>query len=114
MTKELPLQLSHVNKIKDLTISWAKSVDIKLHNIQTVVPFVLTDKSLGVWLFFDNDQLVQTYNKNGVTDNVKQKYLDFLKNDNYPADYLAQVTFFVDSHENVVKNFEGSYFYRLR
>jgi hypothetical protein len=114
MTKELPLQLSHVDKIKDLTLSWAKSADIKLHNIETVVPFVLTDKSLDVWFFFDTDQLVQTYTKNGVIDSVKQKYLDFLKTDNYPADYLAQVTFTVDSYENVLKNFEGSYFYRLR
>lgn len=95
-------------------MTWSTTEGIRLHNIETVIPFVLTDKDLWVWLFFDTDELVKKYQQEGTEDKVRSEYLRTLKSLQYPEDYLNQVTFYIDSHENVVKNFEGSYFYRLR
>jgi hypothetical protein len=114
MTTEKPIQLDFVDLAKTQTLSWAKSVNIKIHNIYTVIPFVITDKSLSVWLFFETDYLVNQYYQDGTVDKVKDHYLLSLQKMSYPFAYLQSVTFEVDSHENVEKNFEGSYFYRLR
>lgn len=43
-----------------------------------------------------------------------EKFLAILAENGYPADWLADTSFEVDSHENVERNFDGSYFYRLR
>lgn len=114
MERDNPLQLDFVGKVKNLTIDWARGLNIKLHTIETVVPFVTTDKGLSVWLFFETERLRKKYKKDGTVDSVKEKYLAFLKELNYPLDYCGHVSFTIDSYENVVKNFEGSYFYRLR
>lgn len=111
---ERPIQFDFVDKVKSQTMDWAKTVDIKLHQIETVIPFTTTDKSLSVWIFFETNAIIKKYKKDGTEEKVKQQYLTNLKNLSYPPDYLDQVTFVIDSHENVERNFEGSYFYRLR
>ena len=112
--KELPIQFNHIDKAKKLMLEWTKEININLHNIEYVVPFILSDKCLSVWFFFDNDHTKSNYEKNGTNDLVKTKYLEILKKLNYPSDYLNEVTFEIDSDENVTKNYEGNYFYRLR
>jgi hypothetical protein len=112
--KELPIQFNYIDKAKKIMLEWTKEININLQNIEYVVPFILSDKSLSVWFFFDNDQTKSNYEKNGTNDLVKTKYLEILKTLNYPSDYLNEVTFEIDSDENVTKNYEGSYFYRLR
>lgn len=112
--RELPLQLDFVDRLKKLTLDWATQNEIRLHTVDCVVPFVLTDKSLSVWLFYDTDKTRSDYEINGTNDLVKNQYLHLLTELNYPTDYLEEVTFFIDSDENVKKNYEGSYFYRLR
>lgn len=114
MKENRPIQLDFVDRVSDLTIEWTKKSDISLHTIETVVPFVTTDKDLDVWLFFDTNETVKTYQKNGTIEKVKEEYLRTLEGFNYPRDYLDHVTFHIDSHENVIKNYEGNYFYRLR
>ena len=112
--KDLPIQFDFIDKAKQSTTDWAKQNNIQLFKIEFVVPFVLTDKNLSVWLFFDTDERVKEYENNGTTDKVKTHFIQSLKDINYPTDYLNEVDFFVDSDENVKTNFEGSYFYRLR
>ncbi|HEX5171004.1 MAG TPA: hypothetical protein VFW11_17635 [Cyclobacteriaceae bacterium] len=85
---ERPIQFDFVVKAKSQITDWAKSVDIKLHNIETVVPFTMTDNSLSVWLFFDTNELMKKYKQDGTAEKVKQQYLTILKNLNYPSDYL--------------------------
>jgi len=112
--KELPKQFDFIDKAKKSTTDWAKENNIQLFKIEFVVPFVLTDKSLSVWLFLDTDDRVKEYENNGTTEKVKTQFIQSLKELNYPTDYLNKVDFVVDSDENVKTNFEGSYFYRLR
>lgn len=111
---KLPLQLDFVDRLKNLILDWAKQSEIRLHTVDCVIPFVLTDKSLSVWLFYDTDKIKDNYEANGTNDLVKNQYLRLLAELNYPTDYLSEVTFYIDSDENVKKNYEGSYFYRLR
>lgn len=112
--RELPLQLDFVDRLKKVMLDWAKENQIRLHTIDCVVPFVLTDKSLSVWLFYETDEIKKNYENNGTNEVVKNKYLHLLTELNYPSEYLKEVTFFMESDENVKKNFEGSYLYRLR
>lgn len=112
--RELPLQLDFVNRVKKLMLDWTIQDQIKLHTIECVVPLVNSDKSLFVWLFYDTDQTKNDYENNGTNEAVKNKYLHLLNELSYPVEYLKEVSFLADSDENVKKNYEGSYFYRLR
>jgi hypothetical protein len=112
--RELPVQLAFVDTVRSVILAWAKQNEIKLLKVECVVPFVLTDRSLSVWLFYDTDQTKSDYAINGTHERVKDKYLHLLTELNYPSDYIKEVEFYIDSDENVKKNYEGSYFYRLR
>jgi hypothetical protein len=112
--RTLPLQLSFVERLKKLMIEWAKQNEIRLHTIECVVPFLLTDKSLEVWLFYDTEETKHKYETNGTNDLVKNQYLHHLTELNYPTDYLKEIIFHIDSDENVKKNYKGNYVHRLR
>ena len=112
--KELPIHFDYIEKAEQLTFEWTKANNIKLFKIEFIVPFVLTDISLQVWLFFDSDKTMNEYETNGTTQLVKQKYLDSLIQLDYPKNYLSEVSFIIDTDENVQKNYGGSYFGRLR
>jgi len=112
--RELPIQIDFAGRLKKLILDWTKQNGIRLHMVDSVVPFVLTDKSLSVWLFYDTDKTKNDYEINGTNEIVKNQCLHLLTELNYPIDYLKEVTFYIDSDENVKKNYEGSYFYRLR
>ena len=99
---------------KKLMLNWTKENKIILKNIEYIVPFILSDKNLSVWFFFDNEISKNNYEKNWTNELVKTKYLETLKTLNYPSEYLSEVTFEFDSDENVTENYEGSYLYRLR
>jgi hypothetical protein len=111
---QLPLQLDFVDKVKNAMLGWTSRSKLRLHTIECVVPFVLTDKSLFVYLFYDTDKTKIDYENNGINEEVKSKYSHFLTELNYPTDYLKEVSFVIDSDENVRKKYAGSYFYRLR
>ncbi len=112
--QELPKQFDYIKKAETLLMTWATANDVKLFRVEFVVPFGLTDKSVTVWLFFDTEEVVAAYEANGITQKVKDQYLIFLNELDYPKDYLKEVSFYVDSDEHVKKYYQGSYFYRLR
>ena len=112
--QELPKQFDYIKKAETLLMTWATANDVKLFRVEFVVPFGLTDKSVTVWLFFDTEEVVAAYEANGITQKVKDQYLIFLNELDYPEDYLEEVSFYVDSDEHVKEYYQGSYFYRLR
>ncbi len=112
--KELPIHFDYIEKAEQLTFEWTKANNIKLFKIEFIVPFVLTDISLQVLLFFDTDKTLSEYDADGTTQLVKEKYLDSLIQLDYPKKYLNEVSFIIDTDENVQKNYQGSYFARLR
>jgi hypothetical protein len=107
-------QLAHVEAARPRLLSWASARGVPLVRVEFVVPFVDGDHSLHVWLFYDTDLDVTRLADDGTTEAVQQELRSILEASGYPAEWLADVAFYVDSHENVERNYEGSYFYRLR
>jgi len=85
-----------------------------IYNIEYVCTFEEWDDSISVYIFFADNELKKQALSSGVVDMLKEKYICYLKTHNYPFDKFPKVFFEIDSHENVLKNYEGSYFYRLR
>jgi hypothetical protein len=107
-------QLAHIEAAGAELRAWARSNGVPLVHVDFVVPFVETDFSLSVWLFYDTDRSVADLDHDGTTARVQQEFLSILDAGGYPAAWLPDVAFYVDSHENVERNYDGSYFYRLR
>ncbi len=107
-------QFAHIDAAKTNLLGWAQANDVPLVHVEFVVPFVETDFSLGVWLFYATDANINRAAADGTTTNVQQEFQSILSATGYPNDWLTRVSFYVDSHENVERNYQGSYFYRLR
>ena len=93
--------------------TWAKTKNIPLYHIEIIVPFVENDENLHVVFFLDTEVMKEHALSSGLDEKLEAKYKLELKNNKYPYN-LAKITFEYDSHENVVQNYEGSYFYRMR
>ena len=107
-------QFAIIAKAKEAIMKWAESQQIHLFRVEYVVPFVQDDFSLYTWFFFKTDQDVVNYEKDGTSERLSQQFLVTLEGMGYPAPNIKQVSFIFDSDENVQKNYEGNYFYRLR
>ncbi|WP_117212179.1 hypothetical protein [Allorhizocola rhizosphaerae] len=107
-------QLSQAEAAKAQLMDWAASAGIPLVHIECLFPFAKTDFGLSVWLFLDSDASVERLQADGTIDRLRQEFLSRLSASGYPPDWLPDITFGVDSHENVVRDHEGSYLYRLR
>ncbi|GAC1327689.1 MAG: hypothetical protein NVSMB28_24460 [Collimonas sp.] len=89
---------------------------IRLRNAEFVTTSEEWDDSLGVLIFYENDSDIVAYEKDGTTDMIKLKFLEELAASKLQFSFseLPEMDFVFDSHENVVKNYDGSYFLRLR
>lgn len=76
--------------------------------------FIPHTKFLEIFIFYKTDMDVAEGAANGFSEEIKRKMLSELAELGYPDLVNSDVRFILDSHENVVKNFKGSYFYRLR
>lgn len=85
-----------------------------IFKMEYVCTFEKWDDSITVFIFFKDDLLKEQALSTGTVDMLKEKYIAYLTTHKYPFDKFSKVYFEIDSHENVVRNFEGSYFYRLR
>ncbi len=107
-------QLSQAEAAKAQLLEWATTAGVPLVHVEVVSPFAKTDFGLSVWLFLDSDASVARLEADGTIDRLRQEFLSRLSAAGYPPEWLPDITFGVDSHENVVRNYEGSYLYRLR
>jgi hypothetical protein len=107
-------QFAHLAAAKGQLLGWADSSGVPLVRVDFVVPFVETDFDVSVWLFYDTDVDVARLDRDGGSELVREEFLRLFNADGYPAEWLSGVAFFIDSHENVVRQYEGNYFYRLR
>jgi hypothetical protein len=95
-------------------LEWAESNGVPLVRVYFVGPFHRPEFSVAVYLFYGTDLDVETCGRDGRTARLQDMFLSILRQVGYPAELLAAVTFVIDSHENVERDYEGSYFYRLR
>jgi hypothetical protein len=107
-------QFEHLASAKARILSWAAAQDLPLVRVEYIVPFVETDFDASVWVFYDTDLNVRRLTEDGTDANLRREFLAILGADGYPPEWLSQVDFLADSHENVERNYEGSYFFRLR
>ena len=112
MTREK--QFACISAAKARVLEWAAEGRVPLVHVDVVVPFVETDFDLDVWLFYDTTLNVTARERDGTTANAIAEYRRALSDAGYDPKWLTRVKFHVDSHENVLQNYEGSYFYFLR
>jgi hypothetical protein len=92
---------------------WADANGIAVQCIEHVATFEDWDKGTEVHVFFPTEADYERHRDNQTLADMESLYGQFLIEAGYPLEQFP-VTFYFDSHENVVKNFEGNYFYRLR
>jgi hypothetical protein len=112
MTREEQFRI--IEAARERLISWAHARGIPLARLEFLVPFVADDFSLSTWLFYDTDASAAALEADGTTATVRREFLAAVRTLGYPERWADEIDFSVDSHENVVRSYEGSYFYRLR
>jgi hypothetical protein len=110
----LPYQFQFTDKAETQILQWAVENEIQLVKVEYVVPFVLEDKDLEVWLFLDTDIRFMNYKNNGTSKKIETEFLRILKSLDYESQYLDAVNFHFDTKENIDKDYKGSYYNRLR
>jgi hypothetical protein len=103
-----------IDRAKAALIEWARERAIPLHTVEYVAAFEPWSDRLSVWVFYETDAQTKEYETNGVSKQIEARHLGLLQQLRFPFKQFPKVDFTFDSHENVERNFEGSYFYRLR
>lgn len=107
-------QFRFIETARERLISGAHARGIPLVRVEFLVPFVTDDFSLSTWLFYDTDANAAAREADGTTATLQDEFVAALRMLGYPERWAGEIDFRVDSHENVVRSYEGSYFYRLR
>jgi hypothetical protein len=107
-------QFEHLTAAKEQLVGWAGANAVPLVHVDFVVPFAETDFSVTVWLFYDTNVSLSRLDGDGGTARVQEEFLSILRADGYPDWWLSDVSFSAESHENIERDFEGSYLHRLR
>jgi hypothetical protein len=94
-------------------LGWAASNNIAVERVEHVATFEDWDKSSEVYIFFPTNVDLERHKETGKLQEIETHYRQLLSDAQYPSERFP-IRFFFDSHENVVKNYEGNYFYRLR
>lgn len=100
-----------VEKAKMILMEWSENNNANLFAVHFVPMF---DFSLEVYIFYKNDSDIKQNQNNGISEKVKQIFLKALNDIGYMKHFNGNITFTFDSNENVINNYQGSYFLRLR
>lgn len=111
MNKKEELQWNIIKKAKKLLMDWSNNDKVNIYDIHFVP---MLDFRLEVYVFYESNEDVIQNQLSGDTDRVKELFLDALSTLDYKKHFPNRITFIFDSNENVVKNYEGNYFFRLR
>ncbi len=96
------------------TLLWAEKEAVPLVRIEPIVPFVETDFSLFVWLFFDTEAHVDQLRRDGTAQNAGLHFCAELQRAGYPTAWQSLVSYDFSSKELVDRQYMGNYFYFLR
>ena len=100
-----------IEKAKMILMNWAQNYNVHLFTVHFVP---MLDFSLEEYIFYESDFDITQNQKSGISDKIKQVFLKALADLNYMKHFNNNITFIFDSNENVVNNYQGSYFLRLR
>ena len=104
-------QNQYAEKAREQICSFAKEDFCPIYKIHTISIF---GKSLEVNIFFKTNKELSENNISGKTEEIKNKFINILKELGYFLEFPDKIMFFFDSHENVKKKYKGNYFLRLR
>lgn len=111
MNRKEELQWDLIKKAKKLFMLWAENNNINIYDIHFVP---MSDFRLEVYIFYEKNDDINKNQLSGQTEQVKVAFLEELSKLDYKKHFSKEVSFIFDSNENVVENYEGSYFFRLR
>ena len=77
------------------------------------ISFIPYPTFLEIFVFYKTGADVVDGKTDGFSETIKQEMLSDLGDLEYPQLVETDVRFIFDSHENVVKNYEGNYYFRL-
>ena len=103
-----------ITRARAMLLELEASKGITIHEVQFTATFEKWDDGIGVWIFFPTDADLSEHDQRGTTGEIEVDFRNILKQLRYPFRRFPRVGFVFDSDENVQKNYEGSYFYRLR
>lgn len=112
MTREEQFRL--IETARERLLRWAHARGVPLVRVEFLVPFVADDFSLSTWLFYDTDARALARDSDGTTAALRHEFVTTLRALGYPERWAGEIRFCVDSHENVLRRYQGSYFYRMR
>ncbi len=107
-------QYEKINHTGKAIRQWALKNNVQLHNTQVVVPDEERKFNLHVVFFFRKNKHIEEYAEKGINEKIRHLYLESLKANEYPDEWLNLVTFEYDSYENVFTRFHGNYFLRMK
>jgi hypothetical protein len=99
------------NAAEDL-IEWSMAMKSPIYRIEWITPDVYSPRT-SVWIFSDTDAGLSTWGAE-TRSTIEKECIRLLGRRKFPSNLVGSVGFVYDSHENVMKHYEGSYFYRLR
>ena len=103
-----------ISRAREALLELEASKGISIHEVLVNATFEKWDDGIGVWIFFPSDDDLKQHAKSGAIEAIEADFRNILKQLKYPFRRFPRVGFVFDSDENVQKNYEGSYFYRLR
>jgi len=99
-----------VSNAKDKIIDWSKDKS-SIYRVEWIPP---VHGLLQVLIVYKKDKDLQANIASGLVEQTKAEFLRILEEVGYFKENPRDVYFEFDSHENIKKNYEGSYFLRLR
>ncbi len=87
---------------------------IPLDRVEFIAPFVESSPRLTVWFFFETDDPLRDGPANRWSQRLMKTFTSILRLHGYDESRLSPIQFSLDSHENVVREYEGRDIYRLR
>ncbi len=109
MRSKEELQWEIIKKAKEFLMVWAKTI-----NIYDIYFVPMRNFRLEVYIFYEKNEDINKNQLNGTTEQVKREFIEELSKLDYKKHFSEEVSFIFDSNENVVENYAGSYFFRLR
>lgn len=94
--------------------AWLIAERVPIHRIETVAVFETWSNDLAIWFFYDTDQQRDDRAGSVYESQLANRCRSALIRNRFPARLIDQVAFVFDSHETVVRDYNGSYFFRLR
>lgn len=89
---------------------WAEINECPIYKVEFVP---IDGEILYVNIFYLKDSELKQYTENGAVEKTKQEFLKILKEMGYMDEFNDNIVFEFDSDENVKRNYDGNYYYRL-